>query len=112
MNNITISIFGNQIFLDILNELKLFSEYKIKFFDNFSLCIEDAVKGNSLVILFATSNEVKNNIKVNKYNFPLILVTHDSDLKNLSSNEFYDKINMPFNLLSLKKKNNFTFSKI
>ena len=38
MNNLTISIFGNKIFLEIINELKLFSKFKIKYYDRFNLC--------------------------------------------------------------------------
>ena len=32
MSNLTISIFGNKIFLEILDELKLFSKFKIEYY--------------------------------------------------------------------------------
>ena len=34
MSNLTISIFGNKIFFEIINELKLFPEYEIKYYEN------------------------------------------------------------------------------
>ena len=42
MKNLTISVFGNQIFSEILNELKLFSDVKIKYYDDLSLCKKEA----------------------------------------------------------------------
>jgi len=33
MNNYTISIFGNKIFFEIISEIKLFSKFKVKYFD-------------------------------------------------------------------------------
>ena len=44
MDNFTISIFGNKIFFEIIKEIKLFSKYKIKYYENLDLCIKDAKK--------------------------------------------------------------------
>ena len=44
MNNFTISIIGNKIFFEIISELKLFSKFSIKFYDNDDLFIEDSNK--------------------------------------------------------------------
>ena len=44
MTDLTISIFGNKIFLEILNEMKLFSKYKIKYYEDLNLCLDDAKK--------------------------------------------------------------------
>ena len=52
MDNHTISIFGSKIFLEIINEVKLFSKFKIKFYNNLDLCIEDAEKESQLVVFF------------------------------------------------------------
>jgi len=54
MDKLTILVFGNQIFLEIMNELKLFSKYKIEFYDNLDLCIKDVVNHDQLVIFFIT----------------------------------------------------------
>ena len=46
MTDLTISIFGNKIFSEILNEIKLFSKYKIKYYEDLNLCVRDAAKKN------------------------------------------------------------------
>ena len=58
MTNLTISIFGNKIFLEIINEIKLFSKYKIKFYDNLNLCTKDALHHDQLVIFFLTKKNI------------------------------------------------------
>ena len=52
MDNFTISIFGNKIFFEIINEIKLFSKFKIKYYEDLDLCIKDAEKENQLVVFF------------------------------------------------------------
>ena len=60
MDNHTISIFGSKIFLEILNELKLFSKFEIKFYEDLNLCIRDADLYKQLTIFFI--NEENSNI--------------------------------------------------
>ena len=60
MANLTISIFGNQIFSEIINEIKLFSKFEVKFYDNLDLCIKDAENHNRLVIFFASKPHKQN----------------------------------------------------
>ena len=52
MNHFTISIFGNKIFFQIIKEIKLFSAYKIKYYEDLDSCVKDAEKGNQLVVFF------------------------------------------------------------
>ena len=52
MNNLTISIFGNKILLEILNELKLFSSCKLNFFDDLNSSNENTLKNSHLAIFF------------------------------------------------------------
>ena len=52
MDNLTISIFGSKIFLEIINEVKLFSKFKIKYYENLDLCVKDAEKETQLVVFF------------------------------------------------------------
>ena len=65
MTNSTISIFGNEILLKILNEVKLFSKYHIKYYEDLNLCVNDAEKKNQLIIFFVSElnknffNEIK-----------------------------------------------------
>ena len=56
MDNLSISIFGNKIFSEIMNEIKSFSKFKAKFYENLDLCMTDADKNERLVIFFETSN--------------------------------------------------------
>ena len=50
MINLTISIFQNKIFFEIMKEIKLFSKFQIKYYDNLDTCIKNAEKENELVI--------------------------------------------------------------
>ena len=100
----TISIFGNKIFSEILNEMKLFSKYKVKYYDDIDLCVKDAENKNQLVVFFVSKinknflNEIKKKI------FPLILIGASSELKNIVSGEIDSKLNTPFTILDFKKK--------
>ena len=104
MDNYTISIFGSKIFLEIINEVKLFSKFKIKFYDNLDLCIKDAEKESQLVVFFV--NELNKNFlnKIKKNNFPLILVVESPVTKNKLSGELIEQLDMPFTIFDFKKK--------
>ena len=52
MSKLIVSILENKIFSEILGEIKLFSKYQIKNYDNLNLLMEDNVNNNSLVELF------------------------------------------------------------
>ena len=52
MSKLTISIFGNKIFLEIINEIKLFPKFKIKYYENLDLCVKDAEEQNLLTVVF------------------------------------------------------------
>ena len=64
MTNFTISIFGNKIFFEIMRELKLFSQFKIKHYDNLDLGVKDEDKENQLFVLFTNSF---NTIKIDNF---------------------------------------------
>ena len=104
MTNLTISIFGNKIFSEILNEMKLFSKYKIEYYEDLDLCVNDAEKKNQLVIFFVSglNKNFFNEIKMN--NFPLIFVGESLTLKNILSDKRNDQLSMPFSILDFKKK--------
>ena len=104
MTGLTISIFGNKIFSEILSEMKLFSKYKIKYYKDLDLCISDSEKKNQLVIFFVS--ELNKNIfsEIKESNFPLIFVSESSILKNISSKELDGVLNMPFTIHDFKKK--------
>ena len=104
MGNLTISIFGNKIFSEIVSELKLFSKYKTKNYDDINLYAHDAVQDNQLSIFFLTEENKKDYEKVIKNNFPLIVITKFTTSKNILPGEFVEKLTMPFRALDLKKK--------
>ena len=104
MTNVTISIFGNKIFSEILNEMRLFSKYKIKYYEDLNLCLDDAKKKNYLVIFFVSGLDRNFYKEIKKNNFPLIFVNESSYVKNILSDELNDQLNMPFAILDFKKK--------
>ena len=104
MTNLTISIFGSKIFSEILNEMNLFSKYKIEYYEDLNLCVNDGEKKNQLVIFFVSglNKNFFNKIKMN--NFPLIFVGEPSTLKNILPDKRYDQLSTPFSILDFKKK--------
>jgi len=111
MSNLTISIFGNKIFFEILSEMKLFSKYTVKYYDNEDSCVIEAKKKNELVVFFTSettsilSNEIKN------FSFPFIVVSKKSYLKNKSLNTINNQMTTPFSIFDFKKKIIETFAK-
>ena len=104
MDNLTILIVGNQIFPEIINELKLFSKFKIKFYDDLNLCIKDIVCHGQLVIFFITEANKQYYEKINKNSFPLIVITKSLTFKNKLSGRLAEQLIMPFSILDLDKK--------
>jgi len=104
MTNSTISIFGNKIFLEIINEIKLFSKFKVQYYENLNLCAQDAEKHNSLVIFFVKKEDINYFSKKKIYSFPSIFVTESSTPKSAFSSELREQLNMPFTILEFEKK--------
>ena len=74
MSSSTILIFGSKIFLEILNEIKFFSAFQIKYYQDQNLCIEDAKKQNHLAIFFASELDNAFYEKIRESNFPIIII--------------------------------------
>ena len=102
MNNITLSVLGNKILLQVLREVKLFSKYNIKSYDNLGLCIKEASKKNNLIILFLQKLKEKDLKEMIKHSIPLIVIDKSFKEKNNFSNEFIEKLTVPFNILHLE----------
>ena len=104
MNNPTISIIGNKIFLEIISELKLFRDSKINFLDNIQYLLNKKIPEESIVLFFINRNNKNDFIKIKDKNLPLILIKP----KNLSEtkliNNFNEEILMPFRVFDLKTK--------
>ena len=103
MNNLNISIIGNQIFLEIIKELKLFSKYNVKFYENFQSFSEEINVNTQLLILFITEKSSQDFDKIKLNNLPVIVIGNLKK-KNNFFGEFVDKLNMPFGILDLQKK--------
>ena len=99
MNNFSISILNNKTFFQIIKEIKLFSKYKIKHYEDFNLCVKDAEKGNHLVVFFIQESD-----KINKYDFPSILVVKSMSETNKLFNILNEQIKVPFSIFEFKKK--------
>ena len=88
MDKLTILIFGNQIFSEIINEIKLFSKFNLKFYDNVDLCTKDAENHDQLVIFFITKANKQYYKKIENSSFPLIIITNSTIPKNILSSDF------------------------
>ena len=104
MDKLTISIFGNHIFSEIINEIKLFSKFKLKFYDNFDLCTKDAANHDQLIIFFITEANKEYYKKIINNNFPLIVITKSPIPQNILSSDYVEQLNIPFSILDLEKK--------
>ena len=104
MTNLTISIFGNKIFLEIINEVKLFSKFKIQYYEDLNLCEQDAEKHNSLAIFFVKKKDISYFSKNKINDFPSILITESSIPKSMFSSELREQLMMPFTILEFEKK--------
>ena len=104
MDSITISILGNKILPEVLKEIKLFSKYNIKFYDDLNLCIRDAAQNNYLVIFFITKSSKKDCKELIKHNVPSIVIKESLIKKNNLTGEFIVSLTMPFSILYLEKK--------
>ena len=103
MSKLTISVFGNKIFSEIIDELKLFSGYKIVFYNDFDLCLANASSNHQLIIFFLTKKNKTYYEKINKVNFPLIIVNESVLEKKIFNEDFIEKLNIPFSILDLQK---------
>ena len=104
MNSLNISIFGNKIFLEIINEIKLFPEFKIAYYEDLTLCLKDSERQNLLAIIFADKSNIDFLTNKKENNFPSILITDSLISKSIFSGELTEQLNMPFTVQELKRK--------
>ena len=104
MDKLTISIFGNQIFSEIIKEIKLFSKFNLKFYDNLDLYTEYTVNHDQLVIFFIHEANINFYKKIKNSSFPLIVITKTSMQRNIVSSDFLEQLIIPFRILDLEKK--------
>ena len=105
MNNSTISIYGNKIFLDILKEVKIFNKFKFKYYEDIDLLLRDERIFDHLLIVFTNSKVIKQVFnKILIKDFPIILINNLPTSKKVLSNQFCEQMNMPFSIKELEKK--------
>ena len=104
MNNLTISIFGNKIFLEIINELKLFPGSKVNLHDNLNFPINNGDDNNKIIFFFITNNNKRDFIKIRKTKNPIIVIAPSSTSHKKYLNDFVEQINMPFRITNFKKR--------
>ncbi len=111
MDNYTISIFKNKIFLEIINEVKSFSKFTAKYYEDLDLCVKDSEKLNQITIFFESTlnNDFINKIK--SHDIPLILISKNLSLKKKISGELKEHLKAPFSILELEKKIILLFAK-
>ena len=106
MTSSIISIFKNKIFLEIINEIGLFSNFIIKHYEDIDVCINNSQKDKSIIIFFLNEDNKNYLSKIKNANFPLIIIK-DSTKKNISENfkneELVEELNIPFTIFDFKK---------
>ena len=55
MDIFIIAIFVNKILLEIISQMRLFSNFKTKYYEDLDLCIIEAERENQLVVFFTTT---------------------------------------------------------
>jgi DNA-binding CsgD family transcriptional regulator len=104
MDNLTISILGNQIFSEIISELKLFSRFKIESYEDLDSFAKNITQPEQLIIFFLTSANQKDYEKVSRYNFPLIIISKSPITQNKLPHEFIEQSTIPLSILDFEKK--------
>ena len=104
MSKYSISIFGDKIFPEILQEVNLFSNFTIKYYDDLNLCINEAENKKFMAIFFVKKNNLDlfKNRELN--DFPSLFVVDTSIQKSKFLPEFKDQIKMPFSIIEFNKK--------
>jgi len=104
MCNFTISIFGSKIFYEITKEIKLFSKYKVKYYENLNLCLSNIEIEKKIVVFFVNkeNQDFLNNIKIN--DMPFLFVTNENPSKFFYHYDFNECLNKPFSIFDFEKK--------
>ena len=97
MENLTISIFENQFLLKTLKEIKLFSNFKINYYDNLDLLLKNSLDKREVVILFDNAKNHKNLQLLIKSNIPIVI-------RIATVEQINKKISIIFSTFSLARK--------
>ena len=103
MKNLTISIFGSKVFLEILKEINLFPDTKIIFFDDYKHSTLNEVLCEQIIVFFLDKNNINDYFQLKNRNLPILIVI-DSSKPFKEINNFTNQITAPFKILNFKKK--------
>ena len=107
MKNVTISIFGNKIFSEIVSELKLFANYKVQFYSDlllFEQNTRNSKNSENLLVFFEDKGNKNYTETLKKISFPIIFIKKIKNSEMNLTGEFIDCLGKPFNILEFKKK--------
>jgi len=104
MNSTVISILKNQTFFEILSELKLFFNFKFKFYKDLASHKNESKKKDQIIIFFLTEKNIEDYNYLIKNSVPLIVIIKNLNLKNIESVDLVEKLNSPFSIYDFKKK--------
>jgi len=104
MNNLTVSIFGNKVFLEILEELNLFKNTEIKFIENGNEDTISEASNKNIIIFFLNEKNLENYSKIKNKDLPLLLVNSGFKSIKKTHNFFEDQITIPFKIENFEKK--------
>ena len=104
MDSFTISIFGSKIFFEITKEIKLFSKYKVDYYEDLSLCLKNIEQEKKIVIFFVNNENqtLLNSIKAN--DLPFLFITSLNYKKNNKYYDFNEYLSKPFSIFDFEKK--------
>jgi hypothetical protein len=105
MSNFTISIFENKTFFLIMKEMKLFSQFKVKYQPDINAFNDKKNDSKQLVIFFMNSANKKNILaKIQTNNFPSLVISGNNFLIRDLPGHLSDKLLMPFTIINFEKK--------
>tara|TARA_B110000438_G_scaffold268947_1_gene284931 strand:- start:994 stop:1629 length:636 start_codon:yes stop_codon:yes gene_type:complete len=110
MSKLNISIFGNKIFFEIINEINLLSNCKIKYYEDINLCIKEAKHNTLLVYFINKKHKIDFNQKITN-EIPCIIIGDSSIPQSKFYNNTTEQIKMPFSILEFEKKIIFLIAK-
>ena len=104
MKNLNIAVFGNKVFTQILNELNLFPNSKIKSYDNYETNIFEEIKNNQIIVFFLNEQNIKYFSELNNKDLPILLINNSLKPSKKINYIIHDQLHMPFKILNFEKK--------
>ena len=104
MKNLTVSIFGNKVFIEILKELNLFKNTEIKFIENVEDEILNKASNNNIIIFLLYEKNMDHYFKLKNKDLAILLVNNDLKFIKKSRIFFEDQITIPFKIVNFEKK--------